>query len=120
MNEERRAKLENTKRLRLAMEKDEERKANLEKMVATTLLMLALDTEIIINIILYPKLNSSIGHYEAFRQPWDRGFIRYMPSLFYPASIVFFQLHRGIVSLKQALATPSSRANNSKILGYLP
>ena len=45
----RRARLENddaaTKRLRLAMEKDEERKTRLEKMVATTQLRLALKTE---------------------------------------------------------------------------
>ena len=34
-----------TKRLRLAMETDEERKARLEKMVATTQLRLALETE---------------------------------------------------------------------------
>ena len=42
------ARLENdaaTKRLRLAMEMDEERKARLEKMVATTQLRLALETE---------------------------------------------------------------------------
>ena len=46
--EDRRAKLENdvaTKRLRLAMETDVERKARLEKMVSTTLLRLALETE---------------------------------------------------------------------------
>ena len=34
-----------TKRLRLAMETDEERKTGLEKMVATTQLSLALETE---------------------------------------------------------------------------
>ena len=34
-----------TKRLRLAMEMDEERKARLEKMIATTQLRLALETE---------------------------------------------------------------------------
>ena len=34
-----------TKRLRLAMETDEERKAGLEKMIATTQLRLALETE---------------------------------------------------------------------------
>ena len=46
--EERRASLEKmvaTKRLRLAMETDEERKARLEKMIATTQLRLALETE---------------------------------------------------------------------------
>ena len=31
-----------------------------------------------------------------------------MPSPFYPASILFLQLHGGMVSLMQALATPSS------------
>ena len=48
MEEERRARLEKmvaTKRLRLAMETDEERKARLEKMIATTQLRLALETE---------------------------------------------------------------------------
>ena len=47
-DEERKARLEKmvaTKRLRLAMEMDEERKARLEKMVATTQLRLALETE---------------------------------------------------------------------------
>ena len=34
-----------TKRLRLAMETDEERKARLEKMIATTQLRLTLETE---------------------------------------------------------------------------
>ena len=46
--EERKARLEKmlaTKRLRLAMETDEERKARLEQMVATTQLKLALETE---------------------------------------------------------------------------
>ena len=45
--EERRARENDaaTKRLRLAMETDEERKARLEKMVATTQLRLALETE---------------------------------------------------------------------------
>ena len=46
--EERRARLEKmvaTKRLRLAMETDEERKARLEKMIATTQFRLALETE---------------------------------------------------------------------------
>ena len=46
--EERRARLEKmlaTKRLRLAMEMDEERKARLKKMIATTQLRLAQETE---------------------------------------------------------------------------
>ena len=67
------------------------------------------------SIFYYPKLNSSIGHYEAFSQPWERGFIRYMPSPFYPG-MVFFQLHGGMVSLMQALATPSSIVHNTKYL----
>ena len=48
MEEERRARLEKmvaTKRLRVAMEMDEERKARLEKMITTTQLRLALETE---------------------------------------------------------------------------
>ena len=40
----------------------------------------------------------------------------YMPSPFYPASILFFQLHGGMVSLMQALATPSSTVHNTKYL----
>ena len=64
----------------------------------------------------YPKLNSSIGHYDAFSHPWERGFIRYMPSPFYPASILFFQLHGGMVSRIQALPTPSSTVHNTKYL----
>ena len=39
-----------------------------------------------------------------------------MPSAFYPASIVFFQLHGVIVSLMQALAAPSSTVHNTKYL----
>ena len=68
------------------------------------------------SIVYYPKLNSSIGHYDAFSQPRERGFIRYMPSPFYPASILFFQLHGGMVSVMQALATPSSSVHNIKYL----
>ena len=48
VEEERRARLEKmvaTKQLRLAMETDKERKARLEKMIATTQLRLALETE---------------------------------------------------------------------------
>ena len=48
MDEERKARLEKmvaTKRLKLAMETDEKRKARLEKMVATIQLRLALETE---------------------------------------------------------------------------
>ena len=48
MEEERRARLEKmvaTKWLRLTMEMDEERKTRLEKMIATTQLRLVLETE---------------------------------------------------------------------------
>ena len=38
-----------------------------------------------------------------------------MPSPFYPASILFLQLHGGMVSLMQALATPST-VHNTKYL----
>ena len=44
------------------------------------------------------------------------GFIRCIPSPFYPASVAFFQLHGGIVSLMQALVTPSSTVQNTKYL----
>ena len=39
-----------------------------------------------------------------------------MPSHFYPASIVFFQLHGGMVSLMLALATLPSIVHNTKYL----
>ena len=39
-----------------------------------------------------------------------------MPSPFYPASVVFFQLHGGMVIHLQALATPSSTVHNTKYL----
>ena len=47
--EERRARKAATKRLRLAMEMDEERKSSLEKMAATAQLMLAL-TKGVVNV----------------------------------------------------------------------
>ena len=40
----------------------------------------------------------------------------YMPSPSYPASVVLFQLHGGMVSHLQVLATPSSTVNNTKYL----
>ena len=40
--------------------------------------------------------------------PWVRGFLWYMPSPFYSASVELFQLHGGIVSHMQALVKPSS------------
>ena len=39
----------------------------------------------------------------ACSQPWVRVFLRYMPSPFYSASVVPFQLHGGMVSHMQAL-----------------
>ena len=45
-----------------------------------------------------------------------REFHRYMPSPFYSVSVVFFQLHGGMVSHMQALATPSSTVHNTEIL----
>ena len=54
---------------------------------------------------------------EACSQPWVRGFLRYMPRPFYSASVVLFQLHGGMVSHMQALATPPQLYT---ILGYLP
>ena len=39
-----------------------------------------------------------------------------MPFPFYYASVVLFQLHRGMVSHMQALATPSSNVHNTWIL----
>ena len=59
------------------------------------------------SILYYFKLNSGIGHLGACCQHWVRGFLRYMPSPFYSASVVLFQLHGGMVSHMQALATPS-------------
>ena len=47
-------------------------------------------------IFYYLKLNSGIGH---TKRPVERGFVRYMPFLFYPASVVLFQLHGGMVRL---------------------
>ena len=39
-----------------------------------------------------------------------------MPSPYYPASVVLFQLHGGMVSHIQALATPSLTVHNTKYL----
>ena len=40
----------------------------------------------------------------------------YMPSPFYSASVVLFQLHGDMVSHMQALATPSSTVHSTWIL----
>ena len=40
----------------------------------------------------------------------------YMPTPFYSASVVLLQLHGGMVSLMQALTTPSSTVHNTWIL----
>ena len=42
-----------------------------------------------------------------------------MPSPFYPASVPLFQLHVGMVSHMQVLATPSSTVHNTKYLDPL-
>ena len=55
------------------------------------------------SILYYFKLNSG----RACCQHWVRGFLRYMPSPFYSARVVLFQLHGGMVSHMQTLATPS-------------
>ena len=60
------------------------------------------------SIFYYLKLNSGIGHFEACR----KGIFRYMPSPFYPASVVLFQHHGGMVNHMQVLATTSSTVNN--------
>ena len=44
-----------------------------------------------------------------------KGISRYMPSPFDSASVVLFQLHGGMVSHMQALATPSSTVLNTWI-----
>ena len=49
-------------------------------------------------------------------EPWVKGFLRYMPSPFYSASVVLFQLHGGTVSHMQALAIPSSTVHKTWIL----
>ena len=67
----------------------------------------------IVNIVLL-KLNSDIGYYEACSQTCERGFVRYMPSPFYQASVVPIQLHGGMVSHMPVLATPSSTVHNTK------
>ena len=48
--------------------------------------------------------------------PWETGFIRYMPSPYYLASVVLFQLHGGMVSHMQVLSTPSSTVHKTLYL----
>ena len=38
-----------------------------------------------------------------------------MPSPYYPVSVVLFQLHGGMVSHMEILATPSSTVHNTKL-----
>ena len=54
----------------------------------------------------------------ACSQPWETEFNRYyyMPSPYYPAGVVLFQLHEGMVSHMQVLATPSSTVYTTKYL----
>ena len=62
----------------------------------------------IINIVL-----SYVEFSHWTRQPCERGFVRYMPSPFYPSRVVLFQLHGGMVSHMQVLATHFSTVYNS-------
>ena len=68
------------------------------------------------SILYYIMLNSGIRHYEASSQTCERGFVRYMPSPFYPSNVAFFQLHGGMVSHMQVLATHFSTVHNTKYL----
>ena len=68
------------------------------------------------SIFYYPKLNSNIGHYEAFSQSWVRVFVMYMPSPFYPSRVVLFQLHGGMVNHMQVLNTHFSIVHITKYL----
>ena len=52
----------------------------------------------------------------ACNKPCERVFVRYMPSPFYPSSVVLFQLDGGIVSHMQILATQFSAVHNTKYL----
>ena len=54
-----------------------------------------------VSIFYYLKLNSGIGHQETCSQPCKGG-------ICHQASVVFFQVHGGMVSHMQVLATPSS------------
>ena len=45
-----------------------------------------------------------------------KGFFRYMPSPFYPSSVVLFQRHGNMVSHMQVLATHFSTVHNTKYL----
>ena len=45
-----------------------------------------------------------------------KGIVKYMPSPFYPASAVLFQLHGGMVSHMQVSATLPSTVHNTKYL----
>ena len=65
------------------------------------------------SILYYLMLNSGIGYQEACSKPCKRGFVRYMPSPFYPSSVVLFQLHGGMVSHMQVLATHFSTVHNT-------
>ena len=67
-------------------------------------------------VLRYIKLKSGIERQEACSQAWETGFIRFMPSPYYPASVLFFQLHGGMVRHLQVLATPSSTVHNTKYL----
>ena len=69
------------------------------------------------SILYYLMLNSGIGHQQACSQPCERGLLgTYMPSPFYPSSVVLFQLLGAMVSHMQVLATHFSTLHNSKYL----
>ena len=67
------------------------------------------DSRTIINILL-PEVALDT------KRPVARGFVRYMPSPFYPASLVLFQLH-GAWTV-QVLATPFSTLHITKYLDF--
>ena len=48
-----------------------------------------------------------------------KGFLKYMQSSFYSVSVVLLQIHGGMVSHMEALATPSPTVHNTKLV-YLP
>ena len=56
-------------------------------------------------IVYYLELSSGIGHNRPVASLAE-GVVRYMPSPFYTASVVLFQLHGCVVSHMQVLATP--------------
>ena len=62
------------------------------------------------SILYYLRLHSGMDT----KRPFEREFVRYVPSPFYPASVVLFQLHGGMVSHMQVLVTHSSTVHSTK------